>query len=216
MSRNLTLVRTEAEWLVDLLEKCDPVKEGSWRYDMASEVRRLFGMKNCREQLIDPMDGALRDLVRKHSIAVESLTEQQLADVIKQAITSGDFMRNVMHDGSSQAITYVPNREASSLRDKYNELIYAVATKHDGETRHETALRYINECESRKSTPERNAVVTMVSPGHVVVLIDGKEYAMPCGDFITLAEKTLANGSTLTRADSLHNGHGQPRPPEKL
>jgi hypothetical protein len=48
-------------------------------------------------------------------------------------------------------------------------------------------------------TPERTAKVTMMSPGHVVVLIDGKEYTMPRGDFIRLAELTLANGSTLTR-----------------
>lgn len=49
-------------------------------------------------------------------------------------------------------------------------------------------------------TPEHNATVTMMSPGHVVVMIDGLEYTMPRGDFITMAEKTLANGSTLTRA----------------
>ncbi len=49
-------------------------------------------------------------------------------------------------------------------------------------------------------TPERNAVVTMVSHSHVVVLIDGKEYTMPTGDFITLAEGSLANGSICTRS----------------
>ena len=32
---------------------------------------------------------------------------------------------------------------------KYNELLYAVARKYTGETRHETALRYIREAESR-------------------------------------------------------------------
>lgn len=48
-------------------------------------------------------------------------------------------------------------------------------------------------------TPERNAKVTMISLGHVVAVIDGKEYTLPCGDFIRLAELTLANGSTLTR-----------------
>jgi hypothetical protein len=44
MARQLTLVRTEAEWLIDLLESCDPEEEGSWRHDMADDIRKLFGM----------------------------------------------------------------------------------------------------------------------------------------------------------------------------
>lgn len=36
-------------------------------------------------------------------------------------------------------------REAA---EKYNELLYAVATKHPGESRHETALRYIRQAET--------------------------------------------------------------------
>jgi hypothetical protein len=35
------------------------------------------------------------------------------------------------------------------LRILYNELLYAVAGKYAGETRHETALRYIREREER-------------------------------------------------------------------
>ena len=33
----------------------------------------------------------------------------------------------------------------------YEELLFAVAQKHEGETRHETALRYIRERENRPS-----------------------------------------------------------------
>jgi hypothetical protein len=51
-------------------------------------------------------------------------------------------------------------REAASMLErlegveqKYNELLYAVATKHPGETRHETALRYIRERERRIDRP---------------------------------------------------------------
>jgi len=36
----------------------------------------------------------------------------------------------------------------SELEERYNELLYAVACKFPGESRHETALRYINERES--------------------------------------------------------------------
>jgi hypothetical protein len=35
----------------------------------------------------------------------------------------------------------------AALREQYNQLIHAVETKHEGESRHETALRYIREAE---------------------------------------------------------------------
>lgn len=40
-------------------------------------------------------------------------------------------------------------REVEELKGKYNELVFAVATKHEGEDRHHTALRYIMEREAR-------------------------------------------------------------------
>lgn len=92
------------------------------------------------------------ELVRKHQLAVETLTEQQLAEAIRQAIASGDFMRNVTNDGR-QAVIYIPWREVESLRTRYHELLYAVASKHEGETRHETARRYIQERENRIEGP---------------------------------------------------------------
>lgn len=47
--RSLELNRNEAESLVDLLENCDPAETGTWRHDMAAEIRVLFGM-NSREE----------------------------------------------------------------------------------------------------------------------------------------------------------------------
>ena len=91
------------------------------------------------------------DFIRKHNLAVEALTEQQLAEAFRQAIASGDFMRNVVSDGR-QAVIYLPWREAEHLRGLYNELLYAVARKYEGESRHETALRYIREAESPDET----------------------------------------------------------------
>ena len=41
--------------------------------------------------------------------------------------------------------------ELSGTADKYHELIMSVETKHTGETRHQTALRYIREREHRKA-----------------------------------------------------------------
>lgn len=38
--------------------------------------------------------------------------------------------------------------EIERLRSAYNELIYAVSHKYEGETRHETALKYIMQAEA--------------------------------------------------------------------
>jgi hypothetical protein len=56
-------------------------------------------------------------------------------------------------DASVPAETLVRQGEVqpvlrTEIEEKYNELIMAVAEKFTNETRHETALRYINEAES--------------------------------------------------------------------
>lgn len=100
------------------------------------------------------------ELVRKHNLAVETLTEHQVADAIRQAIESGDFVQNVVCGSGAQSVIYLPGRGLDRLRAKYDELIYAVASKHEGETRHETALRYIREREA--STGEGNVAAAKV------------------------------------------------------
>lgn len=41
----------------------------------------------------------------------------------------------------------------AELEAQYGELIYAVATKYPDETRHQTALRYIQQAENREDSP---------------------------------------------------------------
>ncbi len=62
--------------------------------------------------------------------------------------------------GSAGAVNRVP----CEVSLKYNELLYAVARKFPGESRHETALRYIRDAERRAldsavsaATPGQNA-----------------------------------------------------------
>jgi len=86
-------------------------------------------------------------LIREHQLAANEITEKQLADLLRQLLGSGDIIRHVRQDGA-QAIVYLPYAEVERLRGMYNELIMAVAQKFDGETRHETALRYIREREA--------------------------------------------------------------------
>jgi len=44
--------------------------------------------------------------------------------------------------------------ELKSIKDKYYELIYGVASKYKDESRHETALRYIMSCENNNTSTE--------------------------------------------------------------
>ena len=119
-----------------------------------TEDERQDWLMHESQNTLPPFDAAalFGEFVRKHQLAAEALTEQQLAEAIRQAIASGDFMRNVTTDGR-QAVIYIPRREAESLQTRYHELLFAVASKHEGETRHETALRYIRERESHTEGP---------------------------------------------------------------
>lgn len=69
---------------------------------------------------------------------------------------TGDFLKVVVQGGGAQQFIYQPFREVSELREKYNELIYAVASKFPDETRHETALRYIQQAEKNDSDPQQS------------------------------------------------------------
>ena len=97
----------------------------------------------------DTLNKILEPLLRNHEIAVEALTRDQLVDAIRQAIKCGDFARLVESRGQTQCVVYRPFAEANRLSGLYHELLFAVVRKHDDETRHETALRYIREAESR-------------------------------------------------------------------
>lgn len=63
-------------------------------------------------------------LVREHALAVDQLTETQLAEAVRQAMP--DFVRNVQvsSDGvHHQSVVYIPGREAAEWRRKYYDLL---------------------------------------------------------------------------------------------
>lgn len=88
-------------------------------------------------------------LIRRHNLAVNDLTETQLAEAIRQAMP--DFRRHVHVTG--QAVVYIPGMEADRWKALYHELLWSVESVHEGETRHETALRYIRERETFSCAP---------------------------------------------------------------
>jgi type II secretory pathway component PulL len=92
-------------------------------------------------------------LVRRHNLAVNDLTETQLAEAIRQAMP--DFRRYVHVTG--QMVMYLPRQEAERYRTLYHELLLSVESIHEGETRHDTALRYIRERETHSSVPSSDS-----------------------------------------------------------
>lgn len=63
----------------------------------------------------------LAELVRRHNIAVENLTQKQVVEAIKQAIEAGDFQKhvNVLHE---QQVVYVPFAREQELHNKVEVL----------------------------------------------------------------------------------------------
>jgi hypothetical protein len=97
-------------------------------------------------------------LVRRHSLTVNELTETQLAEAIRQAMP--DFLRHVHVTG--QKVVYIPGKEADRWKTLYHELLLSVESVHEGETRHETALRYIRERETHSNGPTSDSSTNSV------------------------------------------------------
>lgn len=73
----------------------------------------------------------------------QSLTEAPI-DLIRQIL---DKHHHALCEELRDQVRQFVN-ERNHFRDRYDELLYAVATKHPDETRHQTALRYIRERET--------------------------------------------------------------------
>lgn len=60
---------------------------------------------------------ATQRMIKEYQIRVDGLTEEQLAEAIKQAVVAGDFQRLLFVDGS-QAVAYRPYRDVEDLRNE--------------------------------------------------------------------------------------------------
>jgi len=101
---------------------------------------------NYDKQLDQFVIGVIAEVTKEHNQAIERLTQTQLADAVKQAILSGDFIKYTAAD--AQKIVYIPGAEAERWKTLYHELLFAVSNKYPDETRHQTALRYIRLAET--------------------------------------------------------------------
>jgi hypothetical protein len=71
-------------------------------------------------------DQILESFLKAHSIAVETLTEKQLASALRQAIECGDFTRNVRVTDNAQAVIYIPFAREQALKANKAELLEAL------------------------------------------------------------------------------------------
>ena len=70
----------------------------------------------------DKYQSAIQELIRKHNLACEELTANQLAVVIRQALASGDIIKQVRVTDNAQNIIYIPYAEADRLRSRVRYL----------------------------------------------------------------------------------------------
>ena len=68
------------------------------------------------------IEETIRRLIADHALATEKLTEQQLAEALRQALDSGDFVRNVRVDSNAQTVHYIPYRERERLKEENQNL----------------------------------------------------------------------------------------------
>lgn len=80
--RHLSLTRTEAEWLVALLEDCNPKTVGTWRHDLADEIRYEFGM------------GELSEFITSDATARRRLSSSRDSRLIHLAVQFSKFHLN--------------------------------------------------------------------------------------------------------------------------
>ena len=82
------------------------------------------------------------------------------------------------HPSISPDCTIVKARvELAQVKANYNDLIMRVSRKFDGETRHQTAARYIDEAEARalKSEPVNCCASSATTEGRQDVTTDGSQ-----------------------------------------
>lgn len=78
--------------------------------------------RDCDHPLKPTFDEAFARLARAAAKATDELTEKQLMEAIKQAITAGDFIKYVRKSDDAQSVVYIPFAEREGLRAQIEEL----------------------------------------------------------------------------------------------
>jgi hypothetical protein len=68
------------------------------------------------------IDKLILDFSRRHNLAVEELTERQLAAAFRAIIQSGDLVRYVSVGPDQQTVVYLPGRREEELKTRIRML----------------------------------------------------------------------------------------------
>lgn len=68
------------------------------------------------------VESLCEELVRRERIAVDELTQKQIASALRQAIACGDFIRQVRVDNRAQTVVYIPFDREQKLEQRIAEL----------------------------------------------------------------------------------------------
>jgi hypothetical protein len=91
-----------------------------------------------------------RDVARQQQTFFQNLAKTNLGDAEYAETQAKEFKR--IGQGMAER-----DADIASLRGLYEELLYAVGKKHPGETRHQTALRYIQLAEKPRAVAAQSA-----------------------------------------------------------
>ena len=115
-------------------------------------------MKNEIESLTAKLAAAQEEIAKRQTQVEAGIqlaeAAQRRAARVQEQLAKAEQLWQVAQgrcDGLEEKLAKAEQRVA-----EYNELIYAVQTKHPDETRHQTALRYIRNAENRQSYTAAN------------------------------------------------------------
>lgn len=83
------------------------------------------------DQFRKMLDDQMTEIIKRHNIATNNLTIEQMVVVIRQAIECGDIYRLVRQTDNAQQVVYVPFRESESLKSRVEQLKSALQKHHD-------------------------------------------------------------------------------------
>lgn len=114
-------MNTKLQWCAE----CNQWGEhGTWQH--GPPVSPIEDSQERAKEFHALADKHVADLVRKHALAIENLTEQQLVTVLRQLIASGDIQRHVSSQSSitkhDQQVMYVPYAREQQLETEIARL----------------------------------------------------------------------------------------------
>lgn len=145
----------------DLLARADNLERYPFESATMAEAGKLAA-KHLREVARDMGDGST-----SFRNAVLVIAEGEDSDAVKvRRIWKMAAQESALPHLHMKPPVSVGGAETCTHKAKYDELIYAVAQKHEGESRHDTALRYIQERESAHGIE-----TALANAGHSITIL---------------------------------------------